>query len=279
MCIRPNAKSLPQGAGGLYPDRRRRPPCSRGAAMHGLRRLSSAGTADPLGHPPQRAPGRMPSPPSNSRSRGPLFLPTRFLCRPQRSGCSPDGLPGCGSAPASSVITGSWRGGERCSWWISTPPTNVSLRTVHAGDMDGSGVARQGLLVPHNLELAPGEAAPAGQHAAAFAEPGLPSSPSVRTAGRWEAVPAYLQGDGEPAFRELLALYAGNLSKKEKRERMLATLACRSAVKQGDRIPETMLVQILNELDGLERPFSCPHGRPAILEIAEKEVAKWFKRT
>jgi DNA mismatch repair protein MutL len=145
--------------------------------------------------------------------------------------------------------------------------------------MDGSGVARQGLLVPHNLELAPGEAAPAGQHAAAFAEPGLPSSPSVRTAGRWEAVPAYLQGDGEPAFRELLALYAGNLSKKEKRERMLATLACRSAVKQGDRIPETMLVQILNELDGLERPFSCPHGRPAILEIAEKEVAKWFKRT
>jgi len=61
-------------------------------------------------------------------------------------------------------------------------------------------------------------------------------------------------------------------------ERTLATLACHAAVRQGDRISEAFLREILSGLSALEKPFTCPHGRPAIVRFAKEEIEKWFAR-
>ena len=94
-------------------------------------------------------------------------------------------------------------------------------------------------------------------------------------------IPSSLKGDSEAAFRQLLAIYAGNdkLAANERQERMLTTLACRSAVKAGDTVPESMIISVLNRLDGLPKAFSCPHGRPAVVSLQEGEIGKWFSRT
>ncbi len=59
----------------------------------------------------------------------------------------------------------------------------------------------------------------------------------------------------------------------------LATLACRSAVKQGDNLVPAKRKQIVNQLKELgDRGATCPHGRPTRLKFSMKDLAKMFNR-
>jgi len=93
-------------------------------------------------------------------------------------------------------------------------------------------------------------------------------------------IPVGLKGDEHDALKRVVAIIAGDEkgSSNERIERMLSTLACRSAVKQGDVISEIKIKEILSLLSDTESPFSCPHGRPAIIEFNKEEVEKWFHR-
>ena len=64
----------------------------------------------------------------------------------------------------------------------------------------------------------------------------------------------------------------------EKAEWVLYSIACRAAVKAGDRNrPEELLALAQQILDGEVPPF-CPHGRPVILKLTRKELEKQFGR-
>ena len=54
--------------------------------------------------------------------------------------------------------------------------------------------------------------------------------------------------------------------------------ACRSAVKANDILSQTEIETLLNMLNAENQILLCPHGRPVIIEITEKEIEKWFKR-
>ena len=53
---------------------------------------------------------------------------------------------------------------------------------------------------------------------------------------------------------------------------------CRAAIKANDRIQSMEIRSLLNELETCENPFTCPHGRPTIVEITKTEIEKMFKR-
>ena len=36
--------------------------------------------------------------------------------------------------------------------------------------------------------------------------------------------------------------------------------------------------KLLSQMETCENPFTCPHGRPTIVEISKKEIEKMFKR-
>lgn len=61
-------------------------------------------------------------------------------------------------------------------------------------------------------------------------------------------------------------------------ERLIAFLACRAAVKSGERLDENKMKKILEELSLTKNSSTCPHGRPTTLHISYEEVAKFFKR-
>ena len=64
----------------------------------------------------------------------------------------------------------------------------------------------------------------------------------------------------------------------EKTEWVLHSIACRAAVKAGDRNHPSQLLRLAADvLDGKVPPF-CPHGRPVVLKITEKELEKQFGR-
>lgn len=58
----------------------------------------------------------------------------------------------------------------------------------------------------------------------------------------------------------------------------LATMACKAAVKGGDNLKIEETEELIKNLLSLKNPFSCPHGRPTIIEMTEYELEKKFKR-
>lgn len=55
-------------------------------------------------------------------------------------------------------------------------------------------------------------------------------------------------------------------------------LACTKAIKSGDNIGEIEIVSLLKQLSEANNPYSCPHGRPTVLEISKTDIEKAFLR-
>lgn len=95
------------------------------------------------------------------------------------------------------------------------------------------------------------------------------------------AVPADVPVDD---VADMLLELAGHLQNgahdalREKTEWVLHSIACRAAIKAGDKTnSEEMLALAQKILDGTVPPF-CPHGRPCVLKITRKELEKQFGR-
>jgi len=59
---------------------------------------------------------------------------------------------------------------------------------------------------------------------------------------------------------------------------LIAMAACKAAIKAGDKQSESEACALIKQLLTLENPFTCPHGRPTIIEISKKELERRFKR-
>lgn len=58
----------------------------------------------------------------------------------------------------------------------------------------------------------------------------------------------------------------------------VATMACKAAVKGHDALSVREAQALIEQLLQLENPFTCPHGRPTIVELTKYELEKMFKR-
>jgi DNA mismatch repair protein MutL len=95
------------------------------------------------------------------------------------------------------------------------------------------------------------------------------------------AVPA----DVEPQNAEdLLVEIADRLLKgsrdalNEHTEWVLHSIACRAAIKAGDKSSPQELMALAEKILSGEVPPFCPHGRPCVLKLTRKELEKQFGR-
>lgn len=61
-------------------------------------------------------------------------------------------------------------------------------------------------------------------------------------------------------------------------ERTIASFACRSAVKAGQKLSLPEMKMLADQLFAVPNPYSCPHGRPTIQRISLEEIQGWFLR-
>lgn len=54
--------------------------------------------------------------------------------------------------------------------------------------------------------------------------------------------------------------------------------ACKSAVKAGDRLSNIEVDYLLKDLINCDNPYTCPHGRPTIIEVKKYDIEKLFLR-
>ncbi len=88
--------------------------------------------------------------------------------------------------------------------------------------------------------------------------------------------------DREPpeTLREALAALAetGNADPVERRDRLAASLACRSAVTIRYHLAPEEIRRLLSDWVKTSDRYTCPHGRPVVLSMSEEDLEKYFKR-
>ena len=60
---------------------------------------------------------------------------------------------------------------------------------------------------------------------------------------------------------------------------VLDMMACKAAVKAGDRLTQHELEALLAQRESIERATNCPHGRPTSLRIPIAELDRRFGRS
>ena len=59
---------------------------------------------------------------------------------------------------------------------------------------------------------------------------------------------------------------------------MAAAFSCKNAIKSGERLTQTEMQSLVDQLFATTTPYFCPHGRPIIVTISLHELDKKFKR-
>ncbi len=60
--------------------------------------------------------------------------------------------------------------------------------------------------------------------------------------------------------------------------KMISYLACRAAIKAGDKLTATQALNLINKLNECKNKFTCPHGRPIVIEYSLNELHHSFHR-
>ncbi|MBQ9935955.1 MAG: DNA mismatch repair endonuclease MutL [Lachnospiraceae bacterium] len=95
------------------------------------------------------------------------------------------------------------------------------------------------------------------------------------------AVPTNLYGlHGREMFMEFVSSLIDNAGymSNEVFVKKLSTMACKAAIKGNMKISFAEADALIEQLLKLENPYTCPHGRPTIISMSERELEKKFKR-
>lgn len=147
--------------------------------------------------------------------------------------------------------------------------------------LDGEKPVSQLLLQPIALNITPAEAAVIEDNRELLESFGFELEPFGANAYALRAVPCILkEPSGAGFFTEILDMLQTQPVSTPYQARLdaIATISCKAAVKGNDRLSYTEAKDLIERILKLENPFSCPHGRPTIIEMTKHELEKKFKR-
>ena len=143
-------------------------------------------------------------------------------------------------------------------------------------------IPSQQLLVHLILDFSTHESQIIEENLELLAGLGFGLEPSGPNQFRLMEVPADVpSGQAEEFIREVLASMEElhRPTAAELRQAVLATTACKAAIKAGFKLNYRQMEILLQELNDTAMPYTCPHGRPTIIKFSSDELAKMFKRT
>jgi len=141
----------------------------------------------------------------------------------------------------------------------------------------------QELLVPEVLEFPPYESSLINKHLGEFESLGLRIEEFGNNSFLIRSVPALLKNvDSTILLKDVVSEIAGDgkeESLSEKIDLVIATMACYSSITAKFELSIEEMRALLEELDRMEFPHSCPHGRPVAQELSYYDIERMFKRT
>ncbi len=97
-----------------------------------------------------------------------------------------------------------------------------------------------------------------------------------------EGVPDDIKnGSEERILKEILEEYQNNqLEKKlEEKDNIAKSYSCKTAIKAGDKLSDSEMRLLIDQLFATSMPYVCPHGRPIVIKITLEEFDRRFGRT
>lgn len=140
----------------------------------------------------------------------------------------------------------------------------------------------QPLLIPVTFSADTLDVATAEEEQEALQQLGFELAPISTNTLAVRAMPAMLkQARAEAAAREVLhelREFGASRALTERRNELLATLACHSAVRANQQLSIPEMNAILREMEQTERADQCNHGRPTWFQISVAELDAMFMR-
>jgi DNA mismatch repair protein MutL len=133
-------------------------------------------------------------------------------------------------------------------------------------------------LIPLVFEASPSQALALESNRALLEESGFRVEPM---GGRSFALREYPDiFTPEQALAAFLALVEDVRTRKaeERKARVLATMACKTAIKAGERLPREKMEFLVRELFRTSNPAVCPHGRPIVVRLDRSVFEKGLGR-
>jgi DNA mismatch repair protein MutL len=152
----------------------------------------------------------------------------------------------------------------------------------------GGGVPTQRLMMPFTLELSKREALVVEARLEDLRRSGFDLEPFGGDSFVVRSVPASVaqkhlkaQGGPEEVLREIVEeLVEKTVSRRLllPAEEVLITASCKMAVKAGDPLSFDEMNALVADLLKSENPYTCPHGRPIIVELPNGDLDRKFGR-
>jgi DNA mismatch repair ATPase MutL len=138
----------------------------------------------------------------------------------------------------------------------------------------------QSLLVPEVVELPPEDAAAAADSLEELSVYGFEVEPFGKGSFRIYAVISTLaqRSDVTGAFRDAVSAMKGTTPGMSREQRILATIACHSAIKLGDRLSYEEMKALIKDWLTSRYPATCPHGRSICYRLDHKDIARKLDR-
>jgi DNA mismatch repair protein MutL len=141
--------------------------------------------------------------------------------------------------------------------------------------------ASQALLVPQVVTLTHRELETLQENQEALSQTGFEISSFGDHAVQIRSVPIIL---GQPQAKSFLLELLDELETMrglttlEKRRTAVLQMACKRAVKGGERLPQVEIEDLIRRATETGVTPTCPHGRPLVISITHQDLDKRFKR-
>ena len=142
-------------------------------------------------------------------------------------------------------------------------------------------IPAQQLLMPLYVDMDDDDIALIEAHAEEFAALGVDAGSAGEGLLRVSSLPADIKAEAAEDFikeiskmlREMRTINGSDL-----RQEVLHMTACKAAIKAGQLLTMQQMRQLIVDLCNTTHPFTCPHGRPCMIEINSTRLYTMFKR-
>ena len=143
-------------------------------------------------------------------------------------------------------------------------------------------ISSQRLLFPLTLELSPVEFSLLSKNRELLAKLGF----DIRVfSGRTiviETIPSTIKNwDDGKILRDILDMESEDVTGivDDEMEKIITNFSCKSAIKKGMKMSQQEINQLISDWLATDNPYTCPHGRPIVLNLTLAELDRKFGRS